>query len=149
MRKNLTAGIALVGFALIATTPANAVIKIDFDTLQSSSFSTSQFVFVDNYYDGGTSTPGFLDGPDYGVTFNGFVVASGYGETSQPNFAVTIYIAPAIIDVAAGFRGESLSPKAPSLTTFSNSTAAWTAPVRDWPRPSCPRATLTPSPRTA
>ena len=72
--------VAFASLLALAATSAGAQ-TIDFDSL------TTQAT-VDSYYAGGTDS--FAEtGPSYGVTFTAgdWTVLSGYGETSQPNFA--------------------------------------------------------------
>ena len=82
MRKNmLRASAALVALALAASAQAQT---INFDALTTGAT-------VDKYYAGGIDSFGET-GPDYGIAFTlgDWSVQSGFGETSQPNFAYSI-----------------------------------------------------------
>ncbi len=77
-----------------------APIVINFDTVSASSE-------VGQYYNGGTDSAG-ASGINYGVAFFGFLTASGFGETSEPNLA-TGRTGNDIVDVAAGFSSLSFT----------------------------------------
>jgi hypothetical protein len=83
--------------AIVGATAASAQ-TIDFDAM-------STFVTVDNFYAGGTDSLGEV-GPNEGIVFQGgdWAVITGYGETSQPNFAYSQSGAGSI-DFLGGFSG--------------------------------------------
>lgn len=88
---------AAAGLLALSANGANAApIFINFDAIALGAA-------VNGFYDGGTDSDGET-GPNLGVQFIGWVTATGFGETSQPNLAYD-FSTPATIDVAAGFYG--------------------------------------------
>lgn len=90
----LNAALALL--AALSAAPAMAeVVVINFDGMANN-------VYVNTYYDGGIDSLGHAGGVDRGVSFVGFVTASGVGATSTPNYAYANG-ATGTINVAGGF----------------------------------------------
>ncbi len=87
----------LTGLVITSAAPASASIFINFD-------SVTPYADVMGFYDGGTDSAG-ASGPNLGVDFVDFSMDTGFGETSEPNFAV-VTEDQGIIDDAAGFTGQ-------------------------------------------
>ena len=89
-----------MAIAALAASAADAAIVVNFD---GATFAAT----VDGFYNGGTDSAG-ASGPNLGVNFLNWVVDSGFGESSPPNFAYFSSSAAGTpgsgtIDVAAGF----------------------------------------------
>jgi hypothetical protein len=93
--KRMTMAVATLAL-MLAARQAEAGIFINFDTITTGAT-------VDGYYDGGTDSLGET-GPNLGVDFlaGDWQTLTGFGETSQPNFAFSISGAGSV-NVAAGF----------------------------------------------
>jgi hypothetical protein len=92
----LTANVSAL--CLVAGAASAGTVVMNFDSITIGAT-------VDSYYDGGIDSFGEV-GPNDGVVFTigDWSTLSGYGETSQPNFAFSISGA-GVVDVASGFTG--------------------------------------------
>jgi len=93
---------ALASLAALFAAPAMAeVVVIDFDNLVNN-------VYVNTYYAGGSDSLGHVGGADQGISFVGFVTASGAGASSSPNYAYANGAA-GLINVLDGFTALNFS----------------------------------------
>ena len=106
--KRLFSAVALVA---LWVSSAHADVLIDFDQVTTNAD-------VWGFYNGGTDGAYYASGPNLGVYFVNFTASTGFGVTSQPNFAYNSG-SIAAIDYAAGFTAVSFTYRFFSPGTFS------------------------------